>query len=66
MPSPTRHASTGGVGATGKERYETGRQGTETMTEGEVDIQALAERIYRLLQEEARLESQRLGIRRGR
>ncbi len=30
-------------------------------TEGRIDLQALAERVYRLLKEQARLERERLG-----
>ncbi|MBN1139913.1 MAG: hypothetical protein JXM73_25305 [Anaerolineae bacterium] len=32
-------------------------------TEGRIDLQALAERVYRLLKEQARLERERLGTR---
>ncbi len=64
MPSSARSTSAG-AGETGKERSETSSQQPEP-AEGGVDIQVLAEKIYRLLKEEARLERQRLGIRRGR
>ena len=63
--SPPVGSTSEGSATRGKERSEASSQ-ERVLAEGEVDIQALAEKIYRLLKEEARLERQRLGFRRGR
>lgn len=52
------YSSTDGTG----ESAEPAREGQEPAGT-EVDLQALAEKIYRLLKEEARLERERLGRR---
>lgn len=59
MPSTAR-PRTSAHGSTGEGQSETGSRGRE-LPENGVDIEALAERIYRLLKEEACLERQRLG-----
>ena len=40
-------------------------QDTDDSANGEIDLQALAEKVYELLKEEARIERERLGRRRA-
>jgi hypothetical protein len=40
-------------------------QETDESANGEIDVQALAEKVYELLKEEARVERERLGRRRA-
>lgn len=55
MPSSNPTETNGSAGQPGSPRPPAA---------GEIDLKALAEKIYKLLQEEARLERERLGCRR--
>jgi hypothetical protein len=48
-------------GATSSSEPETSSEEVHQPVQGEIDLRALAEKLYHLLKEEARLERERLG-----